>query len=124
MLNFETADVGDSGLCGNRDIDGVLGGVIVGPTELARDEDARHDVSNVEGDIIDHPNNAVRMALSEGSLSSWTGELGREAEPSSPRHDANGELKDNDAIIELRDWSCFVVYRLVSERIAISSGGH
>ena len=124
MLNFETGDVGDPGLYGNRDIDGVLGGVIVGPTELARDEGARHDVSNVVGDIIDHPNNAVRIALSEGSLCSWTGELGREAEPSSPRRDAKGELKDNDTIIELRDWSCFIVYRLVSERIAILNDVH
>ncbi len=103
MLNFETADVGDFGLYENRDIDGVLGGVKVGPTELARDEGARHDVSNVVEDIIDHPNNAVRIALSEGSLSSWIGELGREADPSSPRRDAKGGLKDNEAIIELRD---------------------
>lgn len=70
MLRFERADAGDFGLCRYRDIDGVLGGVIVGPTEHARDDDARCGVSSAEGDNIDHPNNAVRIALSEGSLSS------------------------------------------------------
>lgn len=69
MLRFERADAGDFGLCRYRDTDGVLGGVMVGPTEHARDEDARCDVSSAGGDIA-HPNNAVRIALSEGSLSS------------------------------------------------------
>ena len=68
VLEFGKADDGDFGLCGYRDTDGVLGGV--GPTEHARDEGVRCEASSVEGDAIDHPNSAVRIALSEGSLSS------------------------------------------------------
>ena len=65
-----------------RDMDGVLGGVIDGPTELARDKDVRcDDASSTAGGIMDHPKSEAKDAFPEGSLSSVTGDFGREVGP-------------------------------------------
>jgi hypothetical protein len=85
-------------------------GVLEGPTELARDKDFRcDDVPSIADGTINHPNRDANIALSEGLLSSGTGEPGREAEPSSLSYASDDGERDNDVTTPRNELSCFGV---------------